>query len=309
MRLAPFSFIIRATRILIIGAACLGSLSAHCASSLRDQALALYADPTRLPDGDALLGRMRINPKTWGPVLLALSDEKKLPERVYIDIARAFVYVGDTREQVQAASTLLAQVSFASLDRSEWLYLCQKVAQRGVDAMPCARRLLREQHFRIPLMGGGDGVGKDYALIFLLMQMPEQAWNREIGDRLWRGADSVSSQVSMLTAMFYATSLRADAILAKFSEDPSRPSEARLRANSLLEQMSAMERNADAATLLNMRAQLKIPTDSTEEDLRAARRMAMAQVSRQALLELERYTFLIRAEVLPRWKERLRKLD
>ena len=73
--------------------------------------------------------------------------------------------------------------------------------------------------------------------------------------------------------------------------------------------MSAMERNASPDRVAAVRKGMGIPASATEEDLRSARSKALAQVSRAGLIDLERYTFLIRAEALVRWKERLRKLD
>lgn len=273
-----------------------------------DEAIALYAKGAK-PDGDVLLKKLKTDPTKWAPALTAFSAHDGATPKARIDVARAFVYYGQTMEQLNLSTNILGQASFTDIDRSEWLYLCQKLAQRDANAMPCARKLLDEPSFYMSLLGGNDGVGKDYALAFILFQMPEQIWNREIGDRLWRGSDNVSSQIAMLTVMFYAVSLRDDAILSKFAEDASRPSAARLRANVLLTQMSAMERNASLAQVHALRSSLKISKSATEEELRSLRRKAMTQVSRNALVDLERYTFLIRAEALPRWKERLRKLD
>jgi hypothetical protein len=273
-----------------------------------DEAIALYAKGAK-PDGDALLKKLRADPSKWGPALLAFSTHDGATQQARIDIARAFIYYGQTMEEVNLAAEILGKASFVEIDRSEWLYLCQKIAQREVNAMPCARKLLDEPSFFMPLLGGNDGVGKDYALAFLLFQMPEQLWNREVGDRLWRGSDNISSQIAMLTALFYAVSLRGDAILAKYADDNTRPAAARSRANALLTQMSAMERNASVTQVDALRSSMKIPKSATEEDLRALRRKAITQVSRHALIDFERYTFLVRAEAQLRWKERLRKLD
>jgi hypothetical protein len=285
----------------------LGIGQVHAAG--RDEIIALYANPKAYPAGDMLLAKMNSDAPRWGPELYAIASQKGLPDKLYIDIARAFIYAGDKKEQVARAGDLLGAAPFALLDRSEWLYLCQKIAQREVSAMPCARRLLREPSFIIRLLGGFDGVGKDYALVFLLLQMPEQTWNREIGDRLWLGADSDSSQIAMLDALFYAVSLRDDAIISKISDDPSRTQAVRVRANFLLAQMSSMERNATPSVLSSLRKSMSLTASTSEEELRDARRSALRQVSRAGLLELERYTFLIRAEALIRWNERLRKLD
>ena len=275
----------------------------------RQEITALYADPTHYPAGDALLGKMRLDSVFWGPELQGLARQPGLPPRLYVDVARAFVYAGDKKEQVIQAAELLGRAPFSIIDRSEWLYLCQKTAQRGVDAMPCARRLLSEDSFTIPLLGGFDGVGKDYALVFLLLPMPEQLWNREIGDSLRRGADPVGSQVSMLNALFYAVSLRDDAILAQYADDATRPAAGRTRANNLLSQMSSMERTATPAALSQLLQTMSLPASASEEDLRESRRRSLRQVSRDGLLDLERYTFLIRAQALLRWNDRLRKLD
>ena len=274
----------------------------------RNDILSLYVNDAK-PDGDLLLKKLRANPQHWSSLFLKLSQTQGLPDRFYIDVARAFIYAGDSFEQIDVASQLLSKASFKLLDKSEWLYLCQKIAQREADAMPCARRLLDEPTFYIGLLGGDDGVGKDYALVFLLLQMPEQKWNREIGDRLWRGVDNPSSQIAMLSAMFYAVSLRDDAILVKFADDSTRNELVRRRATLLLTQMSSMEKNASVSQILALRNSLKISKNASEEELRSLRREALHQVSRDALLNLERYTFLIRAEAVSRWKERLRKLD
>lgn len=255
------------------------------------------------PASDAFVDNMRSDPASWGPKLQALAAQPRLEPRLLVEIARAFVYAGDKMEQVIQAAQILGRIPFDAVDRSEWLYLCQKAAQRGADAMPCARRLLSEDAFAIHLLGGFDGLGKDYALVFILLQMPEQLWNREIGDRLWRGADSAGSQIAMLNALFYAVSLRDDAILSQYADDSTRPESGRTRARGLLAQMSSMERTATAspATLAQLRQAMELSAAPSEEALRESRRKALRQVSREGLLLLERYTFLIRAEALLRW--------
>ena len=280
----------------------LPALSWGASDDARQKALALYAKP-QAPAADALLRRLKRDPESWAPALEQLLGDPKSPARLRADAARAFAYWSQDGAQMRLAAQTLGQRDvFASLDRSEWLYLCQKSAPLG-GALPCARRLLDEPAFLIPMLGGDDGLGKDYALVFILSQAPETSWNREIGDRLWIGADSPSSQTAMLTALFYAVSLRDDAILARYADDASRPEPSRARARSLLTQMSAMERNATSERVAQLRRSMGIPAGATEEQLRLARAKAMAQVSRGALLELERHTFLIRASALARWND------
>lgn len=275
---------------------------AEPASELARQALSLYAKTERAPRGDDLLALVRKAPDPWRAALIELDGAGRLPGRAYGDLARALIFVSPTPEGLNAAARLLARAPFADFDRSEWLHLCQKIGQLGADAMPCARRLLDERSFRLPMLGGVDALGKDYALVFLLSQLPEQAWNRELGDRLWIGADSDSSQVALLTALSYAVSLRSDAILGLYVDDASRPEVARARAVALLEQMSSMESAAREPGLSAARRLVGSPDGASEEDLRAARRRALSQVSRKALLDLERLTYLIRAGAGARWR-------
>lgn len=286
----------------LLALACCCAGSARAASTAQEQALALYDQPTA-PAGDELLRRLKANPTRWAPALEQFLNDPKAPPRLRADAARAFAYSAPSEQAIRAAASALGSKDvYGALDPSEWLYLCQKVAPIG-GALPCARRLLDEASFLIPMLGGDDGIGKDYALVFILSQAPEVSWNREMGDRLWRGSDSPGSQTALLTALFYVVSLRNDAILARYADDPTRPAPSRARAQSLLAQMSAMERNATPARVAALEKAMGLANQASEEDLRLARSKAMAQVSRRALLDLERHTFLIRAAALARWNE------
>lgn len=273
------------------------------ASSELDDIIALYPDaPARARDD--LLALAYGDPGLWTPELAKALRRRGLPSLFYFEAARLVSVHASTIPQLQAAaSALQREADFKAWDRSEWLFVCQKIAARGGDARPCARRLLDEPSFHIALFGGENVLGKDYALVFLLLSMPETLWNREMGDRLWVGNDVESSQSALLSALFYTVSLRNDAILAKYSDDPSRPASGRARANALLEQMSAMERAATAENVEKLRSGLRIPAEFNEMDLRERRRAVMRQVSRSALMDLERLTFLIRAAAAPRWRQ------
>lgn len=268
------------------------------------EALALYAqEPKRARD--ELSELVRGDPEGWTPRLVASLDRRGLPNLFYFDAARLVSVFGSSKEQLdRAALALQREADFKRWDRSEWLFVCQKIATRGADARPCARRLLDEERFFIALFGGEDVLGKDYALVFLLLSMPETLWNREMGDRLWVGRDGESSQSALLSALFYTVSLRNDAILVKYSDDPSRPASGRARANALLGQMSAMESALEPQKVAQVRAGLRVPAEWGEMDLRQRRREVMSQVSRSALVDLERYTYLIRAEAAKRWRPR-----
>lgn len=280
------------------------SLSLAQASTADDatQAVSLY----RSDGADAserLFGRLREDPERWGPALALALEAPDRPERFYFDAARALASFGVSKAQLDKAAAVLAlRANFKTLDRSQWLFVCQKIGSRGGDARPCARRLLDEESFSIALFGGDDALGKDYALAFVLLSMEETLWNREMGDRLWIGRDWPSSQVALLNAMFYAVSLRDDVIIARFSEDTQRSPEPRARAEHLLSQMKAMESASDPQKVAKVRQGMGVSDQASEEDLRLKRRQAMSQVSRSALQDLERYTYLIRAAALPRWK-------
>lgn len=244
------------------------------------------------------------DPERWASELARAGRQPGAPSLFYFDAARLISLHATSADQLDQAALMLGrEARFELWDRSEWLFVCQKIGSRGGDARPCARRLLDEKTFHIALSGGQDVLGKDYALVFVLLSMPETLWNREMGDRLWRGADVASSQNALLTALFYAVSLRDDAILVKYSDDPSRPASGRARANALLGQMSAMERAASAANIAQVRSSLRLPEGIGEIPLRQRRRAAMTQVSRSALTDLERYTYLIRAAAAPRWRQ------
>lgn len=276
----------------------------------RQEAFSLYQRSVA-PSPTELLGKLNARPLAMAAALEQLLSDPSSPPRLRWDAARSFIYFKDSSaRQLELSASLLAEADFKRFDRSEWLYLCQKIGQRGADAMPCARRMLAEPSFAIPMLGSEtESLGKDYALLFLLLSMDERRWNRELGDRLWVGSDSPSSQNALLTALFYAVSLRDDSILSRYSDDESRPAPSRLRANALLIQMSAMERNASPSKIALVFHQLNASPDLDEMELRALRRQAAAQVSRSALIDIERLTFLIRSASLPVWKERLRKLD
>lgn len=255
----------------------------------------------------SILTFIQKNPHFY-PDLMDLVKQGKSPNPAFaLDTARMLIFSKRSISELNFASQILSKIPFSLIDTSEWIYLCQKIGHQGGDIMPCARRILdsdASQFSSISVLGADFKIGRDYALVYVLLSTHEAQWNRELGDRLWIGKDSESTQLALANALFYSVSLRSDVILNKIAFDYRRPKTLRERCSFLLQQIHTMETTSKSnpdhlPTLARHALNISWPTD--EPTLRDIRRDRVQQISLQSLEQLEQLTFLLRHLAALRW--------
>lgn len=268
-----------------------------------------YGSDYQIVPSDALLLRFLEKNSTQEHNIAQIASNKELPKHLRLDAARSLAYFAKSPTNIQIAADTMISADFKKLDPSEWFFLCQKLAQRGANVLSCVRKILQEPQFEFPLMGTGAKLDKPKLLTFLLLNMPQEKWNRWAQDHLWRGtySNTPSSEEALAYALFYSVSLRADAILAKIVSDPTRSESLRTYCSNLLLQMRSMERwSSEDTQNLKTKAlyqELGISERLTEIQLREARQMIAQELSVLNITRLEQITFLIRSKALEYWKE------
>lgn len=246
-------------------------------------------------------------------VIRQSAQNSKYPIHLRFDAARALIYLAKNSTSLDIAVNVLAEIDFNKVDKSEWLFLCQKAAQKNAIILPCAKRVLDEKEFEFPILGTGRKSDKSTIFVLLLLNMPEQQWNRWVQDLLWMGKyyKNPSSEKALAYAVFYAVSLRGDSILSKISDDKTRSDELRNYVNQLLVQIHSMEKWSKQDTEQNKRnalyKELKLSPKINELELRQQRQIIAKELSAENLTKIERITFLIRAKALEYWTELQKK--
>lgn len=272
-----------------------------------------YGNDFALVPSEALQLKELESNETLETVIAQSTQNSKYPMHLRFDAARALIYFAKNTSNIELSVKLLSQIDFSKVDKSEWLFLCQKAAQKNAIILPCAKRILDEKEFEFPILGTGRKSDKSTIFVLLLLNMPEQQWNRWTQDLLWMGKyyKNPSSEKALAYAVFYAVSLRGDAILSKISDDKTRSNELRNYVNQLLIQIHSMEKwsknDIDENKRNALYKELKISPKINELELRKQRQILAKELSAENLTKIERITFLIRSKAIEYWTELQKK--
>lgn len=169
----------------------------------------------------------------------------------------------------------MARCDLRDVQTTDYFQQVHRLATVGEDTTDAALHILVEPQFTVFIPQHVLTLGQDYALIYMLLPTDPAFWLPRVLARLPMEKEP-TAQKSLLLLAWYAQTNEADAIIAAFAGDTSKPNESREYAQKLSSRSDLL--TAAPASF------------ESEAALRAARRETMKRVSDEALIELDRQT-------------------
>lgn len=192
--------------------------------------------------------------------------------------------LSDTAADRRVALNAIARCDLRDVQHSDYFLQVHRMATMGENTTEAALHILLEPEFKAFIPQHALTLGQNYALIYMVFPVDPVQWLPAVLARL-RVERETTAQKSLLLLAWYAQTGEADAALAAFAGDATKPAASRDYARELT------ARSARAGPLTSAKAAL-----STEEALRAQRRELMKRVSDEALIELDEKTTLLAAK-------------
>jgi hypothetical protein len=190
------------------------------------------------------------------------------------DGSKLLLSLSDTSEDRKLVLAAIAKSDLRDLQSLDYFLTVHHYAVLGEDCSAAAFHVLESPDFQVFIAQHVLTLGQNYSLIYMLLPMDPHLWLDTAISRL-KSEQQLASQKSLLLLLWYAQTDATDAAIVTFSNDNSRPAEARSYAAELI------QRKSSVGVLAKVAAKLK-----NEDSLRQERRELMKRVSDEALYEL-----------------------
>jgi hypothetical protein len=178
----------------------------------------------------------------------------------------------------------VAHSDLQDLQRDDYFYFIHTMAVQGEDTTQAAFHIFDDPKFQVFIPQHALTLGQNYSLIYMVLPTKQSFWERPATMQLMVEKDATAQQ-SLLLLLFYAQTSAADAAIATFAKDLSKPSASRALADQVI------KRGNDPGLLKKATASI-----ANEDEVRQKRRERMKSVSDEALLDLDSMTASIAAK-------------
>lgn len=233
---------------------------------------------------DAFWDKAKANPDIYVAALSKELQDTSNPSFFMYDGSKLLLSLSDTPETRQIAAEAVARVDLKDLQRTDYLYTVHKIAGHNEDTVDAAFHILDAPDFEAFIPQHALTLGQNYCLIYMLFPEDPKYWQSRSITKLNEETD-LTAQKSLLLLLWYAQTSEADAAIARFSSDGSKPQDSRQYGTELL------ERNKHPGF-----ASSAIATFKSESDLRVQRMTTMQHISDEALDDFEMETLELAAK-------------
>lgn len=227
---------------------------------------------------DAFWARVKADPAIYLDGIRRELEASDSPAFFRYDGSALLLSLSDTPADRRIALAAIARCDLRDIDGTAYLRQVHRLATLGADTSEAAFRVLEEPGFRAFIPQHALTLGQNYALVYMLLPLPEEVWTSAAAARLRTEGNEVA-QKSLLLLLWYAQTAVGDASIRSFVESPSASVAARDYGRQLLERSVGTVTRLSAA--FNSRG---------EADLRSQRRETMKRLSDEALHELDDIT-------------------
>lgn len=225
---------------------------------------------------DALWAQAEARKDLYLPVLRSELVRANAPPFFLYDGSTLLLSLSDTPADRRVALGAMARCDLRDIQTTDYFQQVHRLASLGEDTTDAALHILAEPQFKVFVPQHALTLGQDYALVYMLLPTDPIPWLPRVLARLLTEND-LTAQKSLLLIAWYAQTKEADAAIAAFAGDATKPNESRKYAQELSSRTAGLLASATAIF-------------QSEDALRAARRETMKRVSDEALIELDRQT-------------------
>lgn len=225
---------------------------------------------------DALWSQAEARKDLYLPVLRSELVQRNAPPFFLYDGSMLLLSLSDTPADRRVALGAMARCDLRDIQTTDYFQQVHRLASLGEDTTDAALHVLAEPQFQVFVPQHALTLGQDYALVYMLLPTDPIPWLPRVLARLLTESD-LTAQKSLLLSAWYAQTKEADAAIAAFAGDATKPNESRKYAQELSSRTASLLASAPAIF-------------KSEDALRAARRETMKRVSDEALIELDRQT-------------------
>jgi hypothetical protein len=223
---------------------------------------------------------VKADPATTLPQLRSELETPSNSAFFFYDGSKLLLALSTDRSDEAIALRTIAKADLKGIQPTDYVRTVHRLAGTGLDAREAAFRILPFPDLKVFIPQHALTLGQNFALICMLFPMDEQLFVPDVIKRLGRESD-LSTQKTLLMALWYAVTPEADAALAAFADNPRNTAEAVTYAKALLERAKT----------------IGSPSLSSAESLREERRKVMQQpISDEALTEFDQLTAKIRGK-------------
>ena len=262
--------------------------------SLHDRVVATYNFLPRNLDDKAIEAKSKELDAFWehvkarGPQgLEELRRELRrqdLPIFFNYDGAKLLLSLSKNREDRSLALTAIERAELRDIQWTDYFYTVHSMAVDGLDTSDAALKILDEDRFKVFVPQHALTLGQDFCLLYLLLPTEESFYLDKLERRLFK-EKSVTALKSVLLVLGYSVTAKGDDAIKRFSEDMTKPDEARAYAKKVIDATKSMAE----VPLVGL-------SFSSFVALKAERRKLLARVSDEALYELERLQVKLRSK-------------
>jgi hypothetical protein len=200
----------------------------------------------------------------------------------HYDGAKLLLSLSKEREDGELALQSISKADLRSLQPTDYLRTVHRLASIGLDSREAAFHILAFPQFQSFIVQHALTLGQNYSLIYMLFPMDVSKFSGDLLSHLASETD-VTSQKSLLLAIWYTATPAGEAALKSFAENKDMPEESRTYASGLIVRKSSF---------------LGALSFESKASLQEARRKIMCRpISDEALGEFDQITAKIRAKL------------
>lgn len=228
---------------------------------------------------DKFWNKITSKPKQYLPLLRKELENSHNSAYFFYDGSKLLLSVSKEKRDRELALKSIPKTDLRDIQPTDYLLTVHWLAANGFDTTNAALRILDYPEFQAFIVQHVLTLGQNYSLVFMLFPMEEDRFVDPLIARLGHEKHNVS-QKSILLALWYSVTPRANEAIRKFADDKSRTGDTREYARKLLARKTKSR-----------------VTDSKHsvEDMRMERRKAMRRISDEALGEFDGLTALLLA--------------
>jgi hypothetical protein len=192
----------------------------------------------------------------------------------YYDGSKLLLSLSSTPADLKLAATVIARSDIGDLQPDDYFFTVHGLAVRGQDVTAAAFSILADPNFKVIVPQHALTLDQMSCLMYMFLPMSDAVY---VAPAIWRLAveTDVAAQKSLLQVLVYAVNAEADAAIARFAADQTKPAVTRAIAAGLVKRLRPGGSGASKSGFLA---------------LARRRHEELKNVSDEAIIEIQRLT-------------------
>ena len=243
------------------------------------------------PKLSELWDRFDKEPEPYREAMRTLLRKEGQREMLYCDGGMLLLEKATQASDKELGLQSLRKCSLSEIQHTPYFYTMHALAMAGTDTLELQFKMLTRPKYQVYIAPHALTLGQDYSFLYPLLVQDETRYTAPLIERIKIEKDPTAFNTLML-ALFYSALPEAEATIHSMAQAQTIPAGAREQAK-MIEDLIDEARRTDSVKVREMKSEVGIASNSTEKDLREARRKRMRAISDEALSDLDIYTLLI----------------